>query len=145
MPGNHAPESLLLRRATEADLGAVARIQQASGGAAHWNVRDYLAYDFVLAVAAGRVVGFSVARRVAEDESELLNLAVDPAYRRRGIGRRLLGELTSRHAGTLYLEVRESNAAARKFYKAFGFSEIATRPDYYPESRESAIVMNFHS
>lgn len=139
------PEPVALRRATEADLAAVARIQQASPEASQWNVRDYLAYDFVLALCGRRIAGFAVARRVAEGESELLNLAVDPAFRRRGIAGRLLREIAQSPSGTLWLEVRASNTAARELYKAFGFKEIGKRPQYYQDSGESGIVMNFHS
>lgn len=127
------------------DLASVGQIQAASKEASQWDVPEYLKYDFVVAVCAGRVAGFSVARRVAGDESELLNLAVDPAFRRCGIGRRLLAELTASHPGTLWLEVRESNLGARKFYKSLGFCETGRRPGYYPDSSEGAIVMNVHS
>jgi ribosomal-protein-alanine acetyltransferase len=139
------PETLKLRRAGEADLAAIAEIQRACREAAQWDVRDYLAYDFVAAVYGESIAGFAVARRLADGESELLNVAVDPAFRRRGIARCLLRELTTRHNGTLWLEVRESNAAARGFYKSFGFNEIEARAEYYGESGETAIVMNFHS
>jgi len=70
---------------------------------------------------------------------------VDPAFRRRGIGRRLVAELTSSHPGILWLEVRESNVNARNFYKSLGFREVGCRPDYYPGLCEGAIVMNVHS
>jgi ribosomal-protein-alanine N-acetyltransferase len=98
-----------------------------------------------VALCDGRVAGFAVARRLAESEAELLNLAVDPAFRRRGIGRRLVAEVTSNLRGTLWLEVRESNVTARKFYKSLGFCEAGRRPSYYPDSAEGAIVMNVHS
>jgi ribosomal-protein-alanine N-acetyltransferase len=127
------------------DLASIAQIQAASPGAAHWDVPEYLKYEFLVAVCDGRVAGFAVARRAAEDEGELLNLAVDPAFRRRGIGRRLVGQLTSNYPGVLWLEVRESNADARKFYKSLGFCDIGRRSGYYPDSGEGAIVMNVHS
>ena len=134
-----------LRRGCEADLAAVARIQAASPEAAQWEVRDYLSYDFLVAVSGERVAGFAVARRLTEGESELLNLAVDPEFRRRGIGRRLVAALRSSHTGTLWLEVRESNEGGRNFYKTLGFCEAGERLEYYRDSREGAIVMKFHS
>ena len=127
------------------DLEAVARIQAASPEAAQWEVRDYLQYDFFVAECDGRVAGFAVARRVAPDESELLNLAVDAAFRRRGIGRRLVSGLLSKYRGTLWLEVRTSNIGARKFYESLGFIDSGRRPAYYQDSGECAIVMNVHS
>ncbi len=134
-----------LRAGVEADLATIAEIQAASPEASQWNVRDYLSYELTVAVLAGRIAGFAVARRVAEGESELLNLAVHPAFRRLGIARRLIARLTSSHPGILWLEVRESNVAARNFYKSLRFQETGRRSDYYPDSGESAIVMNVHS
>jgi ribosomal-protein-alanine N-acetyltransferase len=134
-----------LRPGGRDDLPAIARIQAACPEASHWDVPEYLKYDLTVAACDGRVTGFAVARRLAEGESELLNLAVDPAFRRRGIGRRLLAAITSSHPGELWLEVRESNATARKLYKSLGFCESGRRLGYYPDSEEGAIVMNVHS
>jgi len=140
-----SPEALVVRRAREDDLAAIAEIQAASAEAAQWDVQDYLAYELVVAVLGGRVAGFAVARRVAEEETELLTLAVHPGFRRLGIGRRLFAELTAGRSGSLWLEVRESNSIARNFYKQLGLMEAGRRPEYYRDSGESAIVMNFHS
>jgi [ribosomal protein S18]-alanine N-acetyltransferase len=134
-----------VRRATVQDLAAIAGIQAACPEAAPWEVGDYLSHDCLVAVCSGRIAGFAVGRRLAEDESELLNLAVDPACRRRGLGRRLLAELASMYRGTLWLEVRETNLVARKFYETLGFQEAGRRPQYYRDSGEGAIVMNVHS
>ena len=68
----------------------MAAIQQASPGAARWNVADYLEQDFLVAVEENRIVGFVVARTVAADEREILNLAVVPDFRRKGVARALL-------------------------------------------------------
>jgi ribosomal protein S18 acetylase RimI-like enzyme len=138
-------EPVILRRGSDGDLAEVSRIQSASLQAAQWDVRDYLAYDFVVAVCCGRIAGFAVARRVAAGESELLNLAVDPEFRRRGIGRQLVTDLVSRYGGGFWLEVRELNLIARKFYEKLGFRVAGKRPGYYPDSGECGIVMNFHS
>jgi ribosomal-protein-alanine acetyltransferase len=137
--------SIELRLGGEGDLAAIGQIQAASPEASQWDVREYLKYGLTVAVCDGRVAGFAVARRLAECESELLNLAVDPEFRRRGVARRLVAALTFRHPGMLWLEVRESNIAARKLYKSLGFCEAGSRPGYYSESSEGAIVMNVHS
>ena len=134
-----------LRPGCADDLASIDQIQAASPEASQWDVSEYLTYDLTVAVCDGRVAGFAVARRLAEEESELLNLAVDPAFRRRGIARRLVAELTSGHPGTLWLEVCESNIAAQKLYKSLGFREAGRRSGYYPGPGESAIVMNVHS
>lgn len=92
------------------------------------------------------MAGFLVSRIVFPEnepllaEREILNLAVDPAFRRLGIATELLrGELQFR--ATHYLEVRESNMEARKLYQKLGFTEIGRRPEYYSFPTETAIVM----
>jgi len=134
-----------LRPGASGDLKSIAQIQAASPEASQWDVPAYLNYDLRVALCGENVAGFAVARRLAEDEAELLNLAVDPAFRRRGIGRRLLSNVILSYRGTLWLEVGESNLNARKFYKSLGFSEAGYRAGYYAESHERAIVMNVHS
>lgn len=138
-------EEAHIRAGAENDLDSIGRIQAGSPQAAQWDVRDYLKYDLLVGMWGECLAGFVVSRRVAEGENELLNLAVAPAFRRRGVGRRLVAELTNRHPGTLWLEVRESNTDARNFYKTLGFSEAGKRSGYYADSCESAIVMNVHS
>ena len=86
-----------------------------------------------LAREEGKVVGFALARLVA-DEAELLLLAVNPAGQRRGIGRILLeqfeDEATARGAVRLHLEVREGNHAL-SLYEQAGFGLAGRRRDYY--------------
>ncbi|HUE03462.1 MAG TPA: GNAT family N-acetyltransferase [Bryobacteraceae bacterium] len=134
-----------LRAGASDDLALVGEIQKASPEASQWDVPEYLKYELTVAVSEGRVAGFAVARCLAEGESELLNLAVDPVFRRRGIARRLVAAITSRHRGMVWLEVRESNTNARKLYKSLGFVDTGSRPGYYTGSDEGAIVMKFHS
>ena len=73
--------------------------------------------------------------RVVADEAELLTLAVRPAERRRGAGRRLLAAVIDRvreaGAQTLFLEVGADNPPARALYEAIGFRVVGTRPAYY--------------
>ena len=134
-----------IRRGGANDLDAVAEIQAVSAGAASWNVADYLEQDFLVAVEENRIVGFVVARSVAADEREILNLAVVPDLRRRGVARALLDSTLSAFRGCVFLEVRESNAVAQEFYKSFGFKVLSKRPGYYDSPPETAIVMKFHS
>jgi len=134
-----------LRPATEADLDEIWRIQSASGQAAQWKPADYLLHECIVAAVEGRLVGFAVARRTAPDEIEILNVAVDLPMRRRGIGRSLIRELIGKNPGSVFLEVRQSNIAARKLYHSLGFEVTGVRQDYYSQPAESAIVMKFHS
>lgn len=83
---------------------------------------------------------------VVEGEVSLLNVAVDPRARRRGLGQRLLEVLQEqgREAGgeTIFLEVRRSNVGGLALYKAAGFEQIGIRKGYYAADKEDAIVMS---
>jgi ribosomal-protein-alanine N-acetyltransferase len=134
-----------IRRGGPGDLAQVAVIQAASPEAAQWDVSDYPRYDFRVSVYGIRVAGFLVSRMVAEGETELLNLAVAPDLRRQGMARKLVESLLGESPGVVYLEVRESNRAAREFYNHLGFQEVSSRAGYYQAPPEAAIVMKFHS
>ena len=134
-----------IRRGRAGDLDAVAAIQEAMPSAARWNVADYLEHDFQVAVEENRIVGFVVARTVAAGEREILNLAVVPDFRRKGVARALLDSTLRAFRGDVFLEVRESNGVAQEFYKSLGFKELSKRRGYYESPPETAIVMKFHS
>ena len=89
-----------------------------------------------------RLVGYLVCSRYA-DVWHLMNIAVDPAARRRGIGSALLSEMLER-AGAYEqytLEVRPSNAEAIALYERFGFRTAGTRRRYYRDTGEDAVIM----
>lgn len=100
--------------------------------------------DFLVADRDGRVVGYVVAVRAA-DEAEILNLCVAPAARRAGTGRALVRAILDRVAAhgarAAYLEVRDSNHAARRLYEAEGFAPVGRRRDYYRRPVEDAVVL----
>ncbi len=85
---------------------------------------------------------------VAGDEMHILNLAVHPEHRRRGIAWNLLREAISQAreqgARVAWLEVRPSNSAARALYESFGFEEVGRRPGYYDDTKEDAILLALH-
>ena len=137
--------NVITRAALPSDLDEIARIQAASPGAASWKAADYLAHQCLVALAEDRVIASIACRRTAPDENEILNLAVDPQFRRRGVARQLVELVLEALHGALFLEVRESNHAARKMYQSLGFQVISLRKKYYNEPEESAIVMKFHS
>lgn len=128
----------MIRPGAAADLAAVQAIQDAAPEAAQWPVADYLAHSFAVAEMDGAVAGFAVWRSVAEGEWELLNLAVDPQWRRRGVGNALVSALP---AGRVFLEVRESNPAALALYGNNGFTVCGRRRRYYQSPVEDGIVM----
>ena len=90
-------------------------------------------------------VGGYVVAWLAADEAEIANLAVTPTLRGLRIGARLLdtalAELMARGASAVYLEVRESNAAARRLYASRGFAEVGRRRKYYRRPQEDALVL----
>jgi [ribosomal protein S18]-alanine N-acetyltransferase len=94
--------------------------------------------------AAERIIGFLIYWLV-HDEVHLLNVAVDPSHRRRGVARLLLQETERRaaaaHAALLTLEVRRSNTSALELYKQFDYRAVGVRPNYYVDEGEDAIVM----
>ncbi len=134
-----------IRAATPNDLPAIAAIQHASPEASQWPPESYLEQDCLVAVTTGRVAGFLVTRSVAPGEGEILNLAVEPSFRRKGIGRILMETLLTSTRSTWFLEVRESNYAAINIYKTLGFSPSGRRENYYHAPDEAAIVMRVFS
>jgi len=95
----------------------------------------------------GTPLGFSLCRRIV-DESELLLVAVIPSARCRGIGGALLEtarrDARLRGSRTMFLEMRDGNAAASQLYRAQGFVEIGRRRDYYrgiDGNRHDAVTM----
>jgi len=83
------------------------------------------------------VIGFSVSR-IAADEAEILSIALEPGHRGRGLSRDLflthLGHLAGRGVRTVFLEVEENNAPARKLYERAGFAVAGRRERYYKEA-----------
>jgi ribosomal-protein-alanine acetyltransferase len=137
-------EALILRPARPADLAAIERIQAASPEAAQWRLESYLEFDCIVAIR-GQVVGFLAVRQTAPDEWEILNLAVDPAHRRKGVARRLLEDRVKRVQSSWFLEVRQSNLAAIRLYESLGFRISGRREGYYNDPPEAGIVMTIHS
>ena len=96
----------------------------------------------VAAVEEGRVAGYLICARY-DQVWHLMNIAVDPPARRRGIATALLSEMI-RRAGPYRqytLEVRTSNAPAIALYERFGFRSAGTRPRYYHDTGEDALIM----
>ncbi len=92
-----------------------------------------------------KVLGYSLIT-IAVGEAHILNISVDPAEQKQGIGRKMLEnliEVARGKAETVFLEVRPSNPAAMALYEDMGFNEIGVRKDYYPaeNGREDAIML----
>ncbi|HVW09682.1 MAG TPA: GNAT family N-acetyltransferase, partial [Bryobacteraceae bacterium] len=96
--------SIAVRSAAERDFPAIARIQLTSPEAAQWPLGDYSGFEVLLALLhEGRTevpAGFCAWRQTSLDEAELLNLAVVPEFRRRGVASALLNALIQIAKGT---------------------------------------------
>jgi len=87
---------------------------------------------------AGRVVGWLEERLVAS-ELYVLGVGVDPAWRRRGVATALVRACLVR-ASIVHLEVRASNAAARRLYAGLGFDEVGLRARYYADGDDAVLL-----
>ncbi len=94
------------------------------------------------ATVDGRVAGYLVCSRYA-DVWHVMNVAVDPDHRRRGLGRALLEHLLGEvgEDAALTLEVRRTNASAMRLYERLGFRAAGIRRRYYQDNGEDALVM----
>lgn len=102
--------------------------------------------DTLVAAGTGdEVLGYAVCWTLA-GESHLLNIAVHPARRGRGIGRALLSECIRRAAragaSLLFLEVRAGNEAAQRLYRSMGFEFRGIRKGYYTDTGEDAVIFD---
>jgi ribosomal-protein-alanine N-acetyltransferase len=147
---NPRAEDIAVRPAAERDLEAIHAIECASFGDP-WSLdsfRDLVDHPRArLEVACGpggELLGYAVAWHVA-DESEVANIAVAPEARRRGAGALLLDGIlraaSEFGANAVFLEVRESNEAARKLYESRGFRVAGKRAKYYRRPEEDALIM----
>jgi len=166
---------MIVRRVRATDLPELVRLAETAATAAHWPLSIYQDYCdasrdeqtlqakglFVAcaakqpAISTTEIVGFSAMQVVlVSGECELQNIVVAAAWRRVGIGQRLLAagmlwcktwRRESKEAEELglrlYLEVRASNTVAIAFYRGTGFVEAGRRLAYYTQPSEDAIVM----
>ena len=108
------------------------------------SIASELENDLALWLVAldGEIVVGYIGSQTVLGEADMLNLAVAPGYRRRGLGRNLIQELISRlDAHRLTLEVRISNESARRLYESMGFVQVGLRRNYYEKPREDALIL----
>lgn len=137
------------RRMNKNDIPAVARLEQAcfaapwSSGALRSELKNRLAHYQVI-VQGGDIRAYAGMWLVLP-EAYITNVAVHPAYRRQGYGRRIMLEMmhAARAAGALCmtLEVRKSNLAAQALYAALGFVQAGARRGYYRDNGEDALIL----
>jgi [ribosomal protein S18]-alanine N-acetyltransferase len=141
---------VIVRPAVESDIARIATIEKAAfsdpwSAASFRSLLTGTAVHFAAAVADDdSVVGYLVMW-IAGGEAEIANLAVDASARRQRVGSLLLehGITVARAAGAeaIFLEVRESNTAARAIYAANGFASVGKRSRYYRRPVEDALVL----
>ena len=99
---------------------------------------------WLVALDDEKVVGY-VGSQTVLGETDMMNIAVHPAYRKQGIATELIEALIQvlkeRGSHSLMLEVRESNASARNLYDKLGFVQVGRRPNYYTKPKEAALIL----
>ena len=99
---------------------------------------------WLVAMNDDTVVGYIGSQTVA-GETDVMNIAVHPDWRRRGIAQSLIEclvvELKNRGSEALMLEVRVSNAPAIALYEKLGFRQVGRRPNYYRNPKEDALIL----
>ena len=99
---------------------------------------------WLVAEENGQVLGY-VGSQTVLDESDMMNVAVDPRFRRQGIARALIetliAELAKMGSRCLRLEVRVSNENARALYERMGFQQLGLRKNYYHNPKEDALIL----
>lgn len=99
---------------------------------------------WLVAEEDGRVIGY-VGSQSVPPEADVMNLAVAPDCRKKGIGRALMtaliAQLRSRGVTALFLEVRVGNLPAQRLYQSLGFVEVGRRPKYYVNPIEDALIL----
>lgn len=142
-------DKLVIRDMWEEDILEVVNIEQVSFSTP-WSEQSFLRelyrkYSLAkVAVFRDKIIGYICADYKLH-EACILNLAVHPDYRRRGVAtilmNNVINELKNRGCVFLYLKVRVSNTGAKEFYKRFGFKAESTRKKYYSNPDEDALVM----
>lgn len=155
---------MTVRKAAPKDLLRLVQLLRATSTGAQWSEGQFVKIFesaqasrvmLVVETTAGSegsrdscasVEGFLVAHLIGA-ECELENVVVNPTMQRRGLGKTLLEALLKRlqqvGCEAVFLEVRESNCAARGLYEKCGFREIGRRVKYYSQPQEDAVVYRF--
>ena len=100
---------------------------------------------WVVALWDDTVIGYIGSQSTCDGETDVMNVAVHPDYRRKGIAESLISclitELKNRGSHALLLEVRASNAPAIALYEKLGFLQVGCRKNYYRNPKEDALIL----
>lgn len=99
---------------------------------------------WLVAVEDGQVIGY-VGSQAVLDAADVMNVAVAPEHRRKGIARLLMlqleEEMRQKEVASLTLEVRASNLPAQALYEELGYHQVGRRPNYYRKPKEDALIL----
>jgi ribosomal-protein-alanine N-acetyltransferase len=146
----------VIRPATPEDVAAIFALERSIPSAAHWPESTYrgafgeegprriaLVATDELGKTRAAILGFVLAR-IVDGDCELENIFVAPRSQHRGVGSELLRSLAAaartHNATSVFLEVRESNRAARALYEKCGFAVTGRRPNYYADPIDDAVL-----
>ncbi len=142
-------DELIIRNMQEKDIPAILKIERISFSTP-WTEVSFLneiknPYAILkVALFVEVIIGYICAHHIL-DECHILNLAVHPDFRRRGIAtlllKKLMNETMEKGSRFYYLEVRISNIGAQQFYERFGFRIMGKRKKYYHSPDEDAALM----
>jgi ribosomal-protein-alanine N-acetyltransferase len=108
------------------------------------NVDQGVTKGFACHSQTGKLLGYLIFYDVV-DECHILNVAVDPKERKKGIATALLNrleeEMALRKVATIFLEVRSQNEKAQTLYRRFGYQMIGKRKEYYQNDHDDALVL----
>lgn len=130
------------------DVGAVMELESLCFRT-HWTREQFLlglerhAFRILGIRDQGALLAYA-AFSVIAGEMEILNIATHPDHRRKGLAQRLLGNVLgvcrTERVELGFLEVRRSNVGAIDLYRKFGFTQVGTRKNYYPDNNEDALL-----
>ena len=141
---------MIIEIMTEKHVAQVADIEKICFGSAAWSEKSVASELtnplalWLVAVEDDQVAGYVGSQTVC-NETDMMNVAVHPEFRRQGIGEKLVEQLVaqlkriSSHA--LMLEVRASNAPAIGLYEKMGFQQVGLRKNYYRDPKEDALIL----
>ena len=140
---------MIIRKMKSSDVAAIAELEKQcfsdpwSAESIASELVNPLSY-WLVAEVDGQVAGYIGSQSVL-DAADMMNIAVSPDYRRRGIAKALVNELTAylskNNVIALLLEVRVSNEPAITLYEKMGFQQVGRRPNYYRNPREDALIL----
>ena len=141
---------MIFAKMTEKHVAQVAELEKICFGSAAWSEKSIASELnnalslWIVAVEDEKILGY-VGSQTVMGETDMMNVAVHPDYRKQGIASglitELIGALKKRESHCLTLEVRASNEPAKNLYKMLDFEEIGIRKNYYRNPREDALIL----